>query len=59
MRKMVCAVLSLVSLSACLLSSVLYFLGTLSAGSYKLILLAASIGWFIFASLWSFTSKLK
>lgn len=50
---MVCAVVSLVSLSACLLSSVLYFLGTLSAGSYKLILLAASIGWFFFASLWA------
>ncbi len=45
--------LSLVSLAACLAAPVMHFLGKLSSEGYKLVFLAASIGWFVFATLWA------
>jgi hypothetical protein len=45
--------LSLVSLAACLAAPVLRFLGKISPESYKLIFLAASVSWFVFATLWA------
>jgi len=45
--------LSIISLAACLAAPVLHFLGKLSSESYKLVFLAASIGWFVFATLWA------
>ncbi len=53
MRKILWASLALVSLGVCLFSALLYFLGKLQASSYKTIFLVASLGWFIFATLWS------
>jgi hypothetical protein len=53
MQKMLLAVLSLASLSLCLISAILHFLGHLSNESYKVIFLVASAGWFILAALWA------
>ncbi len=53
MRKKWLPALSLVSLAGCLAAPVLHFLGRLGAEANKLIFLAASIGWFVFATLWS------
>jgi len=53
MQKIVLAVLSLISLCACLLSAILHFLGNLSNESYKLIFAIASVGWFVLATLWA------
>jgi hypothetical protein len=47
------AALSLFSLAGCLAAPVLHFLGKLGSGSYKLVFLAASAGWFVFATLWA------
>jgi hypothetical protein len=45
--------LSLLSLAACLAAPVMHFLGKISADSYRVVFLAASVGWFIFATLWT------
>jgi hypothetical protein len=45
--------LSLLSLAVCLAAPVMRFLGKISLESYKLIFLAASFGWFVFATLWT------
>jgi hypothetical protein len=45
--------LALVSLAGCLAAPILHFLGKLSSDSYKLVFLAASVGWFVFATLWA------
>lgn len=42
--------LALLSLAACLVFPVLYFLGRISEGGYKTGFLIASIGWFVFAT---------
>jgi hypothetical protein len=47
------AALSLISLATCLVAPLLHFLGKLGSGSYKLVFLAASAGWFVFATLWA------
>jgi len=52
MRKKWMSALSLVSLAGCLAAPVLHFLGKLGSDAYKLIFLAASVGWFVFATLW-------
>jgi hypothetical protein len=44
---------SILSLAAGLAAPVLYFLGELSEPRFKLLLLIASAGWFVFATLWS------
>jgi hypothetical protein len=47
--KLPCEVLSL----ACLAAPVLHFLGKLSLEGNKRLFLAASVGWFVLAPLWS------
>lgn len=44
---------ALAALLACLLASVLYFLGILEALTFKTAFLLASIAWFAFAWLWA------
>jgi hypothetical protein len=44
---------SLISLAACLAAPVMHSLGKLSLESYKLVFWAASVGWFVFATLWA------
>ena len=41
------------SLAAGLAAPVLYFLGVFPEARFKMILLVASAGWFLFATLWS------
>ena len=53
MTKKLFIIFSLVSLFACLAAPILHFLGKISAGTYKLIFVFASLGWFIFATLWA------
>ncbi len=57
MRKIVLAVLSLVSLCVCLLSAVFHFLGNVSEKNYQVLFIIASIGWFVFATLWARKTK--
>jgi len=40
------------SLAGCLAAPVLHFLGKLSSDATKLLFLAASAGWFVFATFW-------
>jgi hypothetical protein len=47
----------LLSLSAGLAAPVLYFLGSISEARFKLVLLIASAGWLVFATLWSGAKK--
>jgi hypothetical protein len=42
--------LSLASLAGCLAAPVLHFLGKLNSGDTNLLFLAASAGWFVFAT---------
>jgi hypothetical protein len=42
-----------VSLAACLASGVLFFLGYVEVETYRNVLAAASLAWFIFAAAWS------
>jgi predicted membrane-bound spermidine synthase len=48
---------SVFSLAAGLAAPVLYFLGAFSEARFKLVLLIASGGWFVFAALWSGARK--
>ncbi|MDH7511735.1 MAG: hypothetical protein QHH14_02170 [Clostridiales bacterium] len=57
MRKLLWGFFSLANLAVCLLSAVGYFLGKLQASEYKLAFLVASLGWFVFATLWAKHSK--
>lgn len=57
MRKSWLAFLAFIALAGCLASPALYFLGKLSARSYKLSLLLASLAWFVLATLWAGTRK--
>lgn len=47
------AVLAALSLGWCLAAPLLYFHGTLTMEAYKSHLLAASVAWFVFATLWT------
>jgi hypothetical protein len=53
MRRTLLGVLLALSFAGCLVSPALYFLGLLSQGGFKLILLGASVAWFVFATLWA------
>jgi hypothetical protein len=53
MTRKLFVIFSLASLFACLAAPILHFLGKMSAGTYKLIFVFASLGWFIFATLWA------
>ncbi len=48
---------AVISLSAGLAAPVLYFLGVFSEAGFKLALILASAGWFVFATLWSGAKK--
>lgn len=48
---------SILSLVVCLGAPALYFLGLVSQSRYKLVLVIASLGWFIFATLWAGAGK--
>ncbi len=48
---------AVLSLAAGLAAPILYFLGVLSEPRFKLGLLLASVGWFVFATLWSGSRK--
>lgn len=45
--------IALLSLAACLAAPVMHFQGTLDAGGYQRIFLVASLGWFVFATIWA------
>ena len=57
MRKTWLGLAAILSLAAGLASPVLYFLGVFSEARYKLVLLVASAGWFVFATLLSGAKK--
>ncbi len=57
MRRPLFAVLALLSLALCLAFPVLRFLGRISVEGFRSGLLAASVAWFIFASLWAVKPK--
>ena len=43
--------LALISLLACLVFPLMYFWGQISLPAYKNLLVAASLGWFVFATM--------
>ncbi len=57
MRKVWLGAASVFSLAAGLAAPILYFLGVFSEARFKLVLLVASAGWFVFATLWSGARK--
>jgi hypothetical protein len=57
MKKIIFLSLSLMSLLVCLISPFLYFFGRIEERNYKWIFLLASVGWFVFATLWSSIRK--
>jgi hypothetical protein len=57
MRRIGYAVLSLLSLSLCLVFPILRFLDRLPVERFKVGLLFGSFAWFIFASLWAAERK--
>jgi hypothetical protein len=57
MRRRVFAVLALLSLAFCLAFPILRFLGRISETGFRSGLLIASLGWFVFAPLWSLKPK--
>jgi hypothetical protein len=57
MRRRVFAVLALLGLALCLAFPILRFLGRISEAGFRSGLLAASLGWFVFASLWAVKPK--
>jgi hypothetical protein len=59
MKRRLFAVLALLSLALCLAFPVLRFLDRISEGGFRTGLLIASLGWFVFAPLWSLKPKKK
>lgn len=53
MLRNLAAVVSVLSLAACLASPLLYFWGTIDAPAYKQAFLLASISWFAAAATWA------
>lgn len=51
--KALLAVLAGAALVWCLAAPLLYFRGTITMDAYKMHLLAASLAWFVFATLWT------
>lgn len=54
----VAPVLALVSLAACLLAPVAYFLGSLGEDTMKGVFLASSLVWFVSVSIWTTRSRI-
>jgi hypothetical protein len=50
---MILLVLAIASLAAGLYGAIAFFLGTLDEQSYRNILLAATLSWFVFATMWA------
>jgi len=59
MRKTWLGTAAILSLAAGLAAPTLYFLGVFSEPRFKLALLVASAGWFVFATLWSGAKKAR
>jgi hypothetical protein len=57
MKTMICAFLSISSLLVCLIVPFLYLSAKIGEGQFKWIFLAASVAWFIFATLWNGAKK--
>ncbi len=53
MPKFISAALASVCYLACLVAPVLYFLGYVGTSTYRTLLLAGSLGWFVFATAWA------
>lgn len=47
------ALVSIVSLVTCLVVPVIYFHGGVDEAAYKNTMTVASVGWFVFATLWA------
>ena len=57
MIRTIAAVVSAVSLLTCVTVPVLYFQGTVDAGTFQRIFAAASLGWFAAATTWATRPK--
>lgn len=57
MKNLIYIFFSLASLFVCLATPSLFFLGKMSEQGYKSLFLAASVSWFIFATLWASATK--
>lgn len=57
--KTLLAVLSLLNLALCVAAPVYFFAGRLAEDKYKLVLLLASIAYFIFATAWASRRRQK
>ena len=57
--RLILILLGLACLAACLVLPSLYFLGEITGGQYKSLLLWVSAGWFVCASLGGFRAKPK
>ncbi len=53
MSKFISAVLASICYLVCLAAPVFYFLGYAGMQTYRTVLLAGSLGWFIFATAWA------
>ncbi len=45
--------MAILSLLACLATPLLHFLGRMEMSTYKALLAAATVGWFVFATTWA------
>ena len=57
--KTLLAVLSLLNLALCVVAPVCFITGSLAENKYKLVLLLASIAYFIFATAWASRRRQK
>jgi|GEM_PF-2169793 hypothetical protein len=57
MTKKILFTLAAISLAVCLISSIVYFLGYLSDGQFKLTFLLATIAWFVSATAYAKRGK--
>jgi hypothetical protein len=57
MKRRLFAVPALFSLAVCLAVPAAHFLGRLTVPQFRLYLLLASLGWFLFAPLWTSPGK--
>jgi hypothetical protein len=53
MLRGIAAVVSVLSLGICLVAPLLYFWGSIGDSVYKQFLSAASVGWFVAATVWA------
>ena len=53
MLRKIAAVVSVASLGICLAAPLLYFRGSVDESTYRQILTAGSVGWFVAATIWA------